>query len=154
MSRIRQCRFLLIAILLLAPIAASAQELTVMELLQSPRQFEGRRVTVRGYYYSDWEGHAIFVDLKGAKALDVDRSIWIEANPNVESPICKTQISGVFLFARHFRPKGTFSGYGHMGMFPAALVNCTVHLQREATPAPNPSLQRTPTRRSPHISHE
>lgn len=147
MPRIRRYCLSLLAILLIAPIAASAQELTVMELLQSRRQFEGRRVTVSGYYYSDWEGHAIFADLKGAKALDCDRSIWIEANPNVESRICKAQISGVF-----FRPKSTLTGYGHLGMFPAALINCTVHLQRGATFAPNQALQRTPTRRSSHTS--
>ena len=141
-------------ILLLTTLRLSAQALTIDELLQSPRQFEGRRVTVSGYYYSDWEGHAIFANLKGAKALDVDRSLWIEADPNVESPICKAQISGVFFYARHFRPNSTFTGVGHMGMFPAALVNCTVRLQRGATFAPNQTMQRAPTRRSPKISHD
>jgi hypothetical protein len=136
MTQIGRFSPLLLAIFLVAPIAASCQTLTVMELLQSRRQFEGRRVTVSGYYYSDWEGHALFADRKGAKALDVDRSLWIEADPNVESPICKAQISGVFFYSRRWRPNTT-GGYGHMGLFPAALINCTVHLQREATPAPN-----------------
>ena len=142
-----------LAILVITAVAASAQTLTVDELLQSPRQFEGRRVTVSGYYYSDWEGHAIFADRKGAKALGVDRGIWVEADPNVESAICKAQICGVFFHSRRWRPNTT-GGYGHMGLFPAMLINCTVHLHRETTVAPNRAMQRTPTRRSSQISHD
>jgi len=120
-----------LTILLITAVAASAQELTVMELLQSPRQFEGRRVTVRGYYFSDWEGHEVFADLEAAKRHDFSRSIWISsAHANIESPLRKAQISGVFFYSRYYRPNRIFSGYGHFGMFPAALDNCTVRLSK------------------------
>ena len=121
-------RFIL-TILLITAATATAQELTVMELLQSPRQFEGRRVTVSGYYFSDWEGHELYADLRAAKAHDWTRSIWImSAHANIESPIRKARISGVFFYSRYYRPNSIFSGYGYMGMFPAALDNCTVRL--------------------------
>lgn len=123
-------RALLAAIMLTAAVTATAQELTVMELLQSPRQFDGRRVTVSGYYFSDWEGHSLFADLKGAKAFDCARSIWISADPNVESPVRKAKISGVFFYSRQFRPDQPFSGHGHFGMFPASLVNCTIRFHK------------------------
>ena len=143
---------LLLAISATGTLAASAQELTVMELLQSPRQFEGRRVTVSGYYYSDWEGHSLFADLKTAKAFDCSRSLWIQADPNVESLTRKARISGVFFYSRKYQGRSGGGGFGHMGLFPAALINCTVHLQPEATPAPNHAMQRTPTRRSSHTA--
>jgi hypothetical protein len=145
---------LLVAILLAGTLAASAQELTVMELLQNRRQFEGRRVTVSGYYYSDFEGHEIFADLKAANAHDTKRAIWIEADPIVESPIRKGRICGVFFYSRNYQPKEVFSGFGIWGLYSSALINCTVHLQGPAIPAPNQTMQRTPTRRSRHISND
>jgi hypothetical protein len=144
---------LILAILLFTSAASSAQTLIVDELLQSPRQFEGRRVSVRGYYESDWEGHSLWADRAAAKRADFSRSIWIAADPNVESPLRKAEIIGVFFYSRVWRPR-TLGGMGHMGLFPAALINCTVHLQREATSAPNQAMQRTPTRRSHNISND
>jgi hypothetical protein len=111
-------------------VAASAQTLTVMELLQSPRQFEGRRVTVSGYYFSDWEGHELYADLEAAKRHDWSRSIWIEADPNVESPLRGAHISGVFFYSRNYRPKQILSGFGVFGGWSSKLINCTVHLQK------------------------
>jgi hypothetical protein len=145
---------LLLAISTIGTLATSAQELTVMELLQSPRQFEGRRVTVSGYYYSDWEGHSLFADLKTAKAFDCSRSLWIQADPNVESNIRKTRISGVFFYSRKYDSKVGNGGFGHMGLFPAALINCTVRFQSGATFAPNQRIELTPARRPSHISQD
>ena len=120
-----------LTILLLSVVAASAQTLTVDQLLQSPRQFEGRRVTVSGYYFSDWEGHEIYADLDAAKRRDWSRSIWVSsAHANIESPFRTAQISGVFFYSRHYRPNRIFSGYGLFGGFPAQLVNCTVRLSK------------------------
>jgi hypothetical protein len=122
---------LTLTILLIMAVAASAQELTVMELLQSPRQFEGRRVTVKGYYFSDWEGHELYADLAAAKRSDWSRSIWISsAHANIESPLRKAQVSGVFFYSQYYRPNRIFSGYGVFGGFPAQLVNCTVRLSK------------------------
>lgn len=150
-------RFLfLVAIVLVGTRGASAQELTVMELLQNPRQFEGRRVTVRGYYYSDFEGHGIFADRKAAEKYETERGIYVSADPDVKSPVRKARISGVFFYSRLRRPGQTppSGGYGTFGLYSSALINCTVHLQRESTPAPNQAMQRTPARRSRSNSHD
>jgi hypothetical protein len=122
---------LTLTILFLTAVVASAQMLTVDQLLQSPRQFEGRRVTVSGYYFSDWEGHEVYADLEAAKRRDWSRSIWVSsAHANIESPVRKAQISGVFFYSKHYRPNRIFSGYGVFGGFPAALVNSTVRLSK------------------------
>jgi opacity protein-like surface antigen len=121
-------RFILV-ILLFTTVAASAQTLTVMQLLQSPRQFEGRRVTVSGYYYSDWEGHGIFADRRAAESIDTKRGIWVAADPNVESSVRKAQVIGVFFYStRRLHGGGLFTGHGVFGLYPASLVNATVHL--------------------------
>ena len=122
---------LTLTILFLTAAVASAHTLTVDQLLQSPRQFEGRRVTVSGYYFSDWEGHEVYADLEAAKRRDWSRSIWVSsAHANIESPIRKAQISGVFFYSKYYRPNRIFSGYGLFGGFPAALVNSTVRLSK------------------------
>jgi hypothetical protein len=145
---------LTLTILLITSVAASGQTLTVMELLQSPRQFEGRRVSVSGYYYSSWEAHMLYADLESAKRQDWTRSIWIEADLSVESPLRRAHIIGVFFYSRNYHPKQILSGFGAFGGWSSALINCTVHLKREAMPAPNHAMQRTPTRRSPQILHD
>ena len=120
-----------LTILLLGAVTASAQTLTVDQLLQSPRQFEGRRVTVSGYYFSDWEGHEVYADLEAAKRRDWSRSIWVSsAHANIESPVRKAQISGVFFYSKYYRRNRIFSGYGVFGGFPAQLVNSTVRLSK------------------------
>ncbi len=131
MSRIIRFHLLIFAMLLLATVAASAQTLTVMELLQSPRQFEGRRVSVSGYYYSDWEGHGLFADRAAAERYDMQRGIWIAANPNVESSVRKAHVIGVFYYSSTaLRKRRVFSGgFGPWGNWPTALVNATIHLR-------------------------
>jgi hypothetical protein len=120
----------MLAIWVLATVAASAQTLTVDELLQSPRQFEGRRVSVSGYYRSDWEAHELYADLAAAKNDDHSRSIWISADPNVESPLCKAHIIGVFFHGSGPRKGELIRGYGFFGMWRSELINCTMHLRR------------------------
>jgi hypothetical protein len=146
-------RFLRLALLVFGPVVVSAQTLTVDELLQSPRQFEGRRVSVRGYYYSDGEGHMLYADRDAVRRHETKRSIWIEADPPVHSRLYRdAHVIGVFFYDSHAKPP--LDGYGAFGLWSAKLINCTVHLRREAISAPNQTMQRTPTRRSLHISHD
>ena len=128
----RAAMFLLavIAMLLLATVTASAQTLTVDELLQSPRQFEGRRVSVRGYYASDWEGHSLWADRAAEKRADFSRVIWVAADPNVESPLRKAEIIGVFFYDSRATGHILGGGYGPYGGWKAALINATVHFYR------------------------
>jgi hypothetical protein len=146
-------RLLSLAVLLVAPVVVSAQTLSVDELLQSPRQFEGRRVSVRGFYYSDSEGHMLYADRDAVRRHDTKRSIWIEADPPVYNLSYRdAHIIGVFFHDSHAKPP--LDGYGAFGLWTAKLINCTVHLRRETISAPNQTMQRTPTRRSPKTSHD
>lgn len=127
MLRVAQlCLPMLAILLLLRP--ASAQTLTVDQLLQSPRQFEGRRVSVSGYYYGDAEAQILYADREAAKRGDTERRIYIAVLPPVysRSPR-KASVIGVFFHDSHAKP---MEGYGTFGLFSSELVNCTVHLYR------------------------
>lgn len=108
--------------------AASAQTLTVDALLRSPRQFEGRRVSVSGYYYGDAEAQILYADRESAKRGDTERGIYVAVLPPVysRSPR-KAYVIGVFFHDSHAKP---MEGYGTFGLFTSELVNCTVHLRR------------------------
>jgi hypothetical protein len=114
--------------LLFAPVVARAQTLTVDELLQSPRQFEGRRVSVRGYYYGDAEAQILYADREAARRADTKRRIYVAVLPPVYSrPARQGHVIGVFFHDAHAKP---LEGYGTFGLFSSQLVNCTVHLRR------------------------
>jgi hypothetical protein len=141
-------RFVL-AILLLGLSEAVAQaQITVTQLLQSPRQFVGQRVTVSGYYYGDAEGQIIYADRAAAKRGDIDRSISVAVLPPV---YCREPrpafVTGIFFSDPHHKLN---EGFGTFGLFSSELRNAIVYLRK----APNQAMQRTPTRRSPNISHE
>jgi hypothetical protein len=127
MPRLAQFCLLMLAILLFA-VAASGQTLTVDELLQNPRQFEGRRVSVSGYYYGDAEAQILYADREAAKRGDTKRRIYVAVLPPVfsRSPR-KAYVIGVFFHDAHAKP---MEGYGTFGLFSSELVNCTVHLRR------------------------
>jgi hypothetical protein len=129
----------LLAIMLCAAASAAAQTLTVMELLQSPRQFVERRVSVRGYYHCDFEGAVLFADRVAANRRDYSRSVWVDSEPAVKSELRPAEIIGVFQYSS--KPE-----YGHFGLWPAQIINATIHLRREATPAPNQAMERTADR--------
>jgi hypothetical protein len=121
---------LLFAILWATAMTASAQELTVTQLLQSPRQFEGRRVSVSGYYYGDSEVQILYADVEAAKRGDLKRSVYVAALPPVYSMHPRRAfVIGVFFHDPHAK---RMEGYGTFGLFSSQLINCTVHLQREA----------------------
>jgi hypothetical protein len=122
-------RAALIAVLMLAT-GASAQTLTVMQLLQNPRQFVGRRVTVTGYYAGDWEGHLLYA---GSSERDktMERSLFVYAEPRVDSRLRKALVIGVFVY--DFRATGHIlgGGYGPYGGWKGALENAVVRFPRE-----------------------
>ena len=119
------------SLLLATLVSASAQTpVTVMQLLQNPRYYVGRRVTVSGYYEGDWEGHHLFAD-----RLERDRSInrgrFIYANRDADSPLRKALVIGVFVYNFQATGQAGGGGYGTFGGWKGALANATVHFPRE-----------------------
>ena len=117
----------MLAILLAATASASAQTLTVDELLQNARQFVGRRISVSGYYFGDSEAQILYADLEAAKRGDEKRRISVAVLPPVYCrPARKAFVIGVFFHDPQAKP---MEGYGAFGLFSSELRNCTVHLR-------------------------
>ena len=117
----------LLLLLLASTAAAAPPELTVSQLLTRPRQFNGRRVAVTGYYYADFETSCVSSSVAAAKHPDLATSVWVEFHGAPDL----TRMAG-----RHVRFVGTFHltsqaktkemrGYGSYGIWEAALLDTT-----------------------------
>ena len=143
MQRVARYYLLVLAILLAGAAAASAQEVTVIQLLQSPRQFVERRVSVSGYYYCDFESQILYADRAAAERHDFSRSIWVDSEPPVKSELRPAHVIGVFRHESKMR-------YGIFGLWKAQIINATIHLGREPKKAPNHAMQPTTLLRCDH----
>jgi hypothetical protein len=141
-------RFVLTFLLLGLSEAVVQAQMPVTQLLQSPRQFVGQRVTVSGYYYGDAEGQIIYADRAAATRGDIDRSISVAVLPPV---YCREPrpafVTGIFFSDPHHKLN---EGFGTFGLFSSELRNAIVYIRK----APNQAMQRTPTRRSSQISYD
>lgn len=103
----------------------AAVHVSVAKLLQSPEEFDGKRVTVSGFYVTAYEHSALYIDQKefwreSDKTL-FERSIWIEftdqrAEPGKIAVVDNdnVQVTGTF----RYRPEHimrTQLGFGNNG---------------------------------------
>jgi hypothetical protein len=127
-------RIVLALLLLGLSEAVSQAQITVTQLLQSPRQFVGRRVTVSGYYYGDAESQIIFADRTAANRRDIGRSVSVAVLPPV---FCREPreafVTGIFLHDPHHRLN---EGFGTFGLFSSELTNAIVYLRKAPIPPP------------------
>jgi hypothetical protein len=141
-------RFVLAILLLGLSEAVVQAQMTVTQLLQSPRQFVGQRVTVSGYYYGDAEGQIIYADRAAATRGDIDRSTSVAVLPPV---YCREPrpafVTGIFFSDPHHKLN---EGFGTFGLFSSELRNAIVYLRKHLT---KPCSERLP-RRSSQISYD
>ncbi len=113
---------------LLSSVASAAPPaVALIDLLSHPQRYDGRRVSVTGYYYTDSETSCLYVDRAASKQGGVDRSIWVEYRgvPDVTAiDHRQARLVGTF----HYRPKARpddMRGYGSWGVWTAALQDTT-----------------------------
>jgi hypothetical protein len=120
------CRLLLVAALAESLSAATSPDLTVAQLLASPRKFDGQRVSVTGYYYGDTETTCLYATPDGAKR-GIANSIWVEfrGTPDVSAIAGRhARLVGTFHYDPTARPE-RMRGYGSMGLWSVALLDTT-----------------------------
>jgi hypothetical protein len=126
--RSRKYRFPLVVLLTLLVANASAGEprhVTFSELVASPRQFDGRRVSVTGYYAADIEGSDLFANAAAAKT-GLGDFIWVEFRRDARITSIANgpaRLVGTF----HYNPEGSkhHAGYGTWGISSMALLDTT-----------------------------
>jgi hypothetical protein len=120
--------FLLLLLLLLASTTSAApHKVTVTQLLANPHDFNGRRVSVTGYYYADIETSCLCSSTSAARHINAESSIWVEFRGTPDL----TRMAGHyvrFVGTFHVRSQANtkqMRGYGSYGIWPAALLDTT-----------------------------
>jgi hypothetical protein len=60
------------------PRLASAKDITVAQVLASPRRFDGKRLSVVGYYFVAYEDSYLFTTRGAAKRKETERCISVD----------------------------------------------------------------------------
>jgi hypothetical protein len=114
-------------ILLLSLCTVTARDLTVGELLARPRHYNGKRVSVIGYYRAGTEESCLFSSREAAKRFELAHSVWVEfrGTPDLTAIAdCTARVVGKF----HFNPAvsaGILRTFGHNNLWSVALLDVT-----------------------------
>src|SRR4051794_6141062 len=57
---------------------AATRDIPLADILGRPREFNGKRVAVIGYYVAGTETSCLFTTRDAAKRFDITRSVWVE----------------------------------------------------------------------------
>ena len=117
---------------------------SMIQLISTPREFDGKRVIVTGFARIEFEGNGLFFHKDDLDYGLVKNALWLVVPRGTESGWEK--VSGGYALV-----EGTFSAQntGHMGMYSGAIKDITrfQSLPRYVAPAasvpPNKSLERT-----------
>jgi len=114
-------------LLVLSVCTAVARDIPLAEVLAKPRDFDGKRVALTGYYVAATETSCLFTTRDAAKRFDIARSIWVEfRTPPILDSIAGHQSRLVGTF--HYSPRvkaGILREYGHNNGWSVALLDVT-----------------------------
>jgi hypothetical protein len=105
----------------------TARDIPLAQILARPREFNGKRVAVTGYYVAATETSCLFTTRAAAKRFDIARSVWVEfRTPPVLDSIAGHQalLVGTFHFSSSVRA-ATLREYGHNNLWSVALLDVT-----------------------------
>jgi hypothetical protein len=97
------------------------QDVSIIELLANPTNYDGKRVRIIGFLRFEFEGNAIYLHQEDFERAISKNAIWID-RPGDLSEKQITEVNNKYVICQ-----GTFrSGdHGHMGMFSGSLTNIT-----------------------------
>jgi hypothetical protein len=115
-------------VLVVSICTVAARDIPLAKVLARPREFNGKRVAVTGYYVVATETSCLFTTRDAAKRFDVMHSVWVEFHtPPVLDSIAGryTLLVGTFHYDPSWRAGALRGGYGHFNGWPAALLDVT-----------------------------
>jgi hypothetical protein len=122
-------RAALVLVLSLFVHAAEARDLSIHDLLATPRQFNGKRVSVIGYFVAAHEEICLYPTRKAAlrahrgAGLDLPHVIWIEFVSRANEAVLNNhygRFTGTFRYRAIPKDQPT-SGFGQWGLFASQL---------------------------------
>ena|SRR5437867_11029298 len=119
-------RFIYIATLLVfATGAVTAADFTVAQVLAHPDRFNGKRISVTGYYVAGNEESCLYPSAEARDHGQITQSIWVEFRGTSElGPVTHHYARFVGTF-HHRHLKRPIDGYGQWGLSPSALLDVT-----------------------------
>jgi hypothetical protein len=97
-------------ILLVLRCAVAAGNIPLSKVLARPRDFDGKRIAVTGYYFASTETSCLFTTREAARRSDRSLSAWVEfRNPRAAPDyiaVPKARLVGVF----HYQPRPILDG--------------------------------------------
>lgn len=97
----------------------SGEFITISALISDPEKYDGRYITLEGFYYSGFELSAISARRQGSKELVVDDAIWVTGiSPFAEIAEQRVRISGI----------ADAKQKGHLGLWPASICASEIKL--------------------------
>jgi hypothetical protein len=128
-------------LLLLFSYAACGQTkpLSILELLEHKQQYTGKTITVKGYYYDEFENRAIYYKKKSPIA----KSIWLDSfdkkiifqnakGKQIDQSELNRKVvyvTGLFKYSSD-TIAGRIYGVGHMGGWKGELVNISSIIEK------------------------
>ena len=124
--------------------AADPVPVSMIQLIASPRDFDGKRIIVMGVPRIEFEGNALYLHREDFDHGLTKNALWLSASGDQEAEW--KALEGHYVLV-----EGTFSAKntGHFGLFSGAIQNVTRlhawprHPAPKAGVPPNTSLERT-----------
>lgn len=97
--------------------AAEPEEVSLIRIISSPDEWDGRFVRVYGYFVIEFEGTAIYLHAEDHSNSLYTNGLWVELGPirGLVPSDCYVLMEGVFEADEH----------GHMGLWSGAITEVT-----------------------------
>ena len=125
---------LIVAVVLNVAFFQKDTPLTVNQILLTPKDYNGKKVTVKGYYVADFENSSLWCSKKMSESNEFEQSIWIggtHKSANLRN-LKGEEVEFGYFRNRYIEVTGRLKserdtvgtwvfGHGHMNLWPAEI---------------------------------
>ena len=111
------CILLLVAPLVGRVKAEEPVDVTLVQLIANPQQFDGKLIRVIGFLRLEFEGNVLYLHREDYENAILGDGIWVDVTPEIKKRSKTLNMNYVLL-------EGIFSSHdrGHMGMWSGAIL--------------------------------
>jgi hypothetical protein len=98
------------------------QTVSIVQLIANPEAYEGKQVSIRGFFHFEFEENAIYLHREDFDQLISENAIWIKLRGDISKELINK------LNNHYVNCGGTFSArsHGHMGAFMGELSDVSI----------------------------
>lgn len=95
-------------------------KVSLVELLAKPAQYDGKRVSVSGFYHYEFESSGLYLSRDDARFGVLRNSVWVGDSTNESTTAALKSFNDSFIMV-FGRVTYEADGVGHLGLFPVAV---------------------------------